>query len=62
MAITDTSLPALAPVARWRLYLELTKPKVVALIVLTSVVGTLLAAPGWPPLEALFLGNLGIKR
>ena len=60
MAIIDTSLPALAPVARWRLYLELTKPKVVALIVLTSVVGTLLAAPGWPPLDALFLGNLGI--
>lgn len=60
MAITDTSLPALAPVARWRLYLELTKPKVVALIVLTSVVGTLLAAPGWPPLDALLLGNLGI--
>jgi protoheme IX farnesyltransferase len=60
VAITDTSLPALAPVARWRLYLELTKPKVVALIVLTSVVGTLLAAPGWPPLDALFLGNLGI--
>jgi len=60
VATTDTSLPALAPVARWRLYLELTKPKVVALIVLTSVVGTLLAAPGWPPLDALLLGNLGI--
>ena len=60
MATTDTSLPALAPAARWRLYLELTKPKVVALIVLTSVVGTLLAAPGWPPLDALLLGNLGI--
>jgi len=60
VATTDTSLPALAPAARWRLYLELTKPKVVALIVLTSVVGTLLAAPGWPPLDALLLGNLGI--
>ena len=60
MATTDTSLAALAPAARWRLYLELTKPKVVALIVLTSVVGTLLAAPGWPPLDALLLGNLGI--
>jgi len=60
VATTDTSLAALAPAARWRLYLELTKPKVVALIVLTSVVGTLLAAPGWPPLDALLLGNLGI--
>jgi protoheme IX farnesyltransferase len=45
---------------RWRLYLSLTKPKVVALIVLTAVVGTLLATPGWPPLDALILGNLGI--
>ena len=29
--------------ARWRDYLELTKPRVVALIVLTAIVGTLLA-------------------
>jgi protoheme IX farnesyltransferase len=46
--------------AGWRDYLELTKPRVVALIVLTAVVGTLLAAPGLPPLDALLLGNLGI--
>jgi heme o synthase len=60
MAAPDTpTLPA-APVTRWRLYLALTKPKVVALIVLTSIVGTLLASPGWPPLDALLLGNLGI--
>jgi protoheme IX farnesyltransferase len=38
----------------------LTKPKVVALIVFTAIVGTLLASPGWPPLEALVWGNLGI--
>jgi protoheme IX farnesyltransferase len=44
----------------WREYLALTKPKVVALIVLTSIVGTLLAVPGWPPLIPLVLGNLGI--
>jgi protoheme IX farnesyltransferase len=44
----------------WRSYYELTKPKVVALIVFTSIVGTLLASPGWPPLVPLFLGNLGI--
>ncbi len=54
LTANGTALP------RWRLYLSLTKPKVVALIVLTSVVGTLLAAPGWPPLDALILGNLGI--
>ena len=46
--------------SRWRLYLALTKPRVVALIVLTAVVGTLLATPGLPPLDALIWGNLGI--
>jgi protoheme IX farnesyltransferase len=46
--------------ATWRDYLELTKPRVVALIVLTAVIGTLLAAPGLPPLDALVFGNLGI--
>jgi protoheme IX farnesyltransferase len=40
--------------------LELTKPKVVALIVFTAIVGTLLASPGLPPLDALIWGNLGI--
>ena len=56
------STPAAAVPARptWRLYLELTKPKVVALIVFTAIVGTLLASPGWPPLDALVFGNLGI--
>lgn len=62
MATSDTpTLTVNGPaLPRWRLYLSLTKPKVVALIVLTAVVGTLLAAPGWPPLDALILGNLGI--
>ncbi len=60
MAITDSPIAPAAPVARWRLYLELTKPKVVALIILTAIVGTLLSSPGWPPLDALLLGNLGI--
>jgi protoheme IX farnesyltransferase len=45
---------------RWHDYFELTKPKVVALIVLTSVVGTLLATPTLPPLNALLFGNLGV--
>ncbi|HEY1283049.1 MAG TPA: heme o synthase [Steroidobacteraceae bacterium] len=54
-----TSAPAATPT--WRHYLELTKPKVVALITFTAIVGTLLASPAWPPpLEALFWGNLGI--
>jgi protoheme IX farnesyltransferase len=44
----------------WRDYYELTKPKVVALMMLTAVVGMLLAAPGMVPWEALVFGNLGI--
>jgi heme o synthase len=44
----------------WRNYFELTKPKVVALIVFTAIVGTLLASPGLPPLHAMVWGNLGI--
>jgi protoheme IX farnesyltransferase len=48
------------PRARWRSFYELTKPRVVMLIVFTSIVGTLLAVPGMPPLDALIFGNLGI--
>ncbi len=48
------------PQAHWRLYLALTKPRVVALIVFTAIVGTLLSTPGLPPLYALLWGNLGI--
>jgi protoheme IX farnesyltransferase len=50
----------LSATASWRDYLELTKPRVVALIVLTAIVGTLLATRGMPPLDALLFGNLGI--
>jgi protoheme IX farnesyltransferase len=46
--------------ATWRDYYEIGKPKVVLLIVFTSVVGMFLAAPAWPPLEALVYGTLGI--
>jgi protoheme IX farnesyltransferase len=41
-------------------YLELCKPKVVALIVFTAVVGMFLAVPAWPPLTALLAGTAGI--
>ena len=41
-------------------YLELCKPKVVALIVFTAVVGMILAVPGWPPLQEFVFGTLGI--
>jgi protoheme IX farnesyltransferase len=59
-AVDSTDGAAPLAVARWRDYLELTKPRVVALLVLTAVVGTLLSTPGMPPLQALLLGNLGI--
>ena len=44
----------------WHDYYELTKPRVVMLIVFTAVVGMFLAVPGWPGLNALVLGTLGI--
>ena len=58
MATTSHLAAGARPV--WRRYLELTKPKVVALLTFTSIVGTLLASPGFPPLDALVWGNLGI--
>ena len=45
---------------RWRQYWILTKPRVVALIVFTAVVGMFLAVPGLPPLRETVLGLLGI--
>ena len=44
----------------WRDYYELTKPRVVMLIVFTAVVGMFLSVPGWPGIEALLFGTLGI--
>lgn len=44
----------------WRDYLELCKPGVVLLMILTSVIGMLLAVPGAVPLDIFILGNLGI--
>jgi len=41
-------------------YWALTKPRVVALIVFTAIVGMLLAVPGIPPWRALVFGSLGI--
>ncbi len=46
--------------SRVGLYLEVCKPKVVALIVFTAVVGMLLASPGWVPLAPLAWGTAGI--
>lgn len=45
---------------QWRDYYELTKPKVVMLIVFTAIVGMVLAVPGWPGIAPLLFGSLGI--
>jgi protoheme IX farnesyltransferase len=44
----------------FRDYLELTKPKVVALMILTSIIGMFLSVPGMVPIDVLILGNVGI--
>lgn len=48
------------PTATWRDFYEMCKPRVVMLLILTSVVGMMLAVPGMVPLDVLILGNLGI--
>ena len=59
MAMSDT-LNAGSTGASWRDYLTLTKPRVVAVLVLTSMVGMLLASPILPSVELFILANLGI--
>ncbi len=44
----------------WRDYYELTKPRVVMLIVFTAVVGMFLAVPGWPGGLTMLFGTIGI--
>lgn len=44
----------------WRDYYQLTKPKVVALLLLTAWVGMLLAQPGLPAVDLLLFGTVGI--
>ena len=41
-------------------YLELTKPRVVALIVFTAIIGMFLAVPGMVPVRELIFGTVGI--
>lgn len=44
----------------WRSYYELCKPNVVALMLLTSIVGMYMASPSHVPFTILFWGTLGI--
>lgn len=49
-----------SPRAIWRAYYELCKPRVVALMLITTLVGMLLATPGLVPWQILIFGNIGI--
>jgi protoheme IX farnesyltransferase len=55
---TQTLQTAVRP--SWRDYLELTKPKVIALITFTAMVGMFLATPTMVPWDVLIFGSLGI--
>jgi protoheme IX farnesyltransferase len=57
--ITPTTTSRPAPLTPGRL-LRLGKPRVVALIVFTAVIGMFLATPGLPPPGALLFGTIGI--
>jgi len=46
--------------SQWRAYYELTKPKVILLLLLTAIVGMCLASPGMPNLTLLVWGVIGI--
>jgi len=46
--------------SHWRDYLEITKPKVVLLLVFTALAGMVLAVPLWLPLREAVFGLLGI--
>jgi heme o synthase len=49
-----------AAAAGWRDYLELTKPRVVLLMLLCALVGMFLAVPGMVPVDVLVFGLVGI--
>ncbi|MDR6985314.1 protoheme IX farnesyltransferase [Rheinheimera pacifica] len=46
--------------SNWRHYLQLCKPKVVLLLLITAVVGMLLAAPRWQDWQTLIAATVGI--
>lgn len=58
--MAKSSVNALAAPAAWRDYYELCKPRVVLLMLLTSIIGMFMATPGMVPWQILLFGNLGI--
>ncbi len=53
-------MPANSPSTIWAHYWVLCKPKVVALIVFTAIIGMFLSVPGMVPAAILIFGTLGI--
>jgi heme o synthase len=58
--MTKSSASMLGVPATWRDYYELCKPRVVLLMLLTSIIGMFMATPGMVPWQVLLFGNLGI--
>jgi protoheme IX farnesyltransferase len=56
----STSLASQPLASRLGQFYQLTKPRVVSLIVFTAVIGMFLSTPGMVPLQALIAGTLGI--
>jgi protoheme IX farnesyltransferase len=56
----SSSIAGLSHASRFGQFYQLTKPRVVSLIVFTAVIGMFLAVPGMVPLQALVAGTLGI--
>jgi protoheme IX farnesyltransferase len=56
----SSSLAGQPLASRFSQFYQLTKPRVVSLIVFTAVIGMFLAVPGMVPLQALIAGTLGI--
>ena len=46
--------------ASWRHYLELCKPKVVFLLLVTAIVGMQMASPNWVPISTVVIATIGI--
>ncbi|MGE0653445.1 MAG: heme o synthase [Alphaproteobacteria bacterium] len=55
---TSLTLPGFG--SRLQQFYQLTKPRVVSLIVFTAVIGMFLASPGWVPLQPLIGATIGI--
>ena len=57
--MSDSAVPSRSG-GRAQQFLQLTKPRVVSLIVFTAMIGMLLAQPGAVPLEPFVFGTIGI--